>query len=253
MRQAPNAATRPAIALLPGLLCDKTVWVDQVAGLSPEWQCVVPEYGMRNSIADMAALVLETMPTGRFSVAGHSMGGRVALEVLRQAPERVERLALLDTGYQGLAPSPAGEKERDGRMVLLAQARSEGMRAMGLAWAKGMVHPDQLGGPVHEDILAMIERSTPEQFEAQITALLNRPDATTLLPTITCPTLLLCGRDDVWSPPARHEDMLALIPGSKLSIVDHSGHMSTVEQPAAVTQALREWLAIPTKQETSHD
>lgn len=170
------------------------------------------------------------------------MGGRVALEVVRQAPERVERLALLDTGFQSLAEGEAGEKERAGRYQLLELARTEGMRAMGQQWARGMVHPKHLDTPVFEAILQMITRNTPDMFESQIQALLTRPDAASLLPQIRCPTLLLCGRDDQWSPLARHEVMQRAIADSCLKVIEMSGHMTTMEQPQAVSRALATWL-----------
>jgi pimeloyl-ACP methyl ester carboxylesterase len=88
----------------------------------------------------------------------------------------------------------------------------------------------------------MIERSNPQQFAAQINALLNRPDAAPLLPTIQRPTLVLCGRDDAWSPPAQHEAMQAVIPNASLCIVEHCGHMCTMEQPQALNEALADWL-----------
>lgn len=227
--------------LLPGLMCDAAVWAHQVTALPA--RCVVPAWGLRCSLTDMAVQVLQEAPTERFALAGHSMGGRVALEVMRMAPERVERLALLDTGTHTLAAGEAGEKERAGRMALLALAQARGMRALGEQWARGMVHPDQLDTPLFESILDMLERSSPAQFAAQVQALLARPDAAPLLPGIRCPVLVLCGRDDAWSPPAQHEAMHAAIAGSSLCLVDHCGHMSTMEQPAAVTAALAGWLA----------
>lgn len=234
--------SRPLLLLLPGLMCDEAVWVDQVQALSPQSDVQVAAYGRINSIDGMARHVLETARAERFAVAGHSMGGRVALEVCRQAPERVQGLALLDTGCAPLAGGDHGQGERQGRMALLAQARAEGMRAMGRVWARGMVHPDRLESPVFDAILDMLERSDPDRFEAQIEALLNRPDARPLLPQITCPTLLLCGREDGWSPPARHEEMQAAIPGATLEIIEHCGHMCTMEQPQAVSAALSRWL-----------
>src|SRR5580658_63912 len=93
-----------------------------------------------------------------------------------------------------------------------------------------------------ETIVSMIARKTPEIYEAQMLALLGRPDATPLLPKIACPTLLLTGREDGWSPPARHEEMAAAIPDSQVVIVPDSGHMAPMEQPAAVSTAMREWL-----------
>ena len=236
---------KPTLLLLPGLLCDATVWKDQVRSLGARFECHVPDYGSLDSLSAMAAHALAAVPGERFSLAGHSMGGRVALEILRLAPRRVERLALLDTGYQPLAAESAGEQEKAGRMALLQQSRTAGMRAMGEAWARGMVHASRLGTPVFEAILDMIERRTPAIFEAQIRALLNRPDGTDVLRGIAVPTLVVCGRDDQWSPLARHEQMLTLIPRARLQVIEGSGHMTTMEQPDAVTGALAQWLAEP--------
>lgn len=233
---------KPTLLLLPGLLCDASNWVAQCTALAKFADCRVPVCHTLNSIEAMAAQVLATAPTERFALAGHSMGGRVALEVVRQAPERVARLALLDTGFQQLAEGEAGEKERAGRTQLLELARTKGMRVMGEQWARGMVHPQHLDTPVFEAILQMITRQTPDMFASQIQALLARPDATTLLPQISCPTLLLCGRDDQWSPLARHEVMQQAIPGARLEVIEMSGHMTTLEQPQAVSRALAAWL-----------
>lgn len=233
--------TRPCVVLLPGLLCDAAVWSNQREALTFA-DCVVPSYGELSSIDGMARHVLDMAPAKRFSLAGHSMGGRVALEVARLAPERVERLALLDTGMDAIDPGHAGRQERDKRMALLRSAQQQGMRAMGREWARGMVHPTRLDTPLFEDILDMIERQTPAIFEAQINALLGRPDARGVLTGLRCPTLLACGREDAWSPLARHEEMQTLCPDSRLVVIEHSGHMSTMEQPAAVSAALVEWM-----------
>ena len=233
--------TAPGVVLLPGLVCDAAVWRHQVAALAPAG-CHIPNYGTLSAIPEMARHVLETAPAGRFALAGHSMGGRVALEMVRMAPERVERLALLDTGMDAIAPGPAGEQERERRFELLEIARRTGMRAMGSEWARGMVHPAHLQAPVFEEILAMIERQTPAVFEAQIQALLARPDARPVLESLRCPTLVACGRQDAWSPLARHEEIHRLVPQSRLVVIEDSGHMSTMEQPAAVSAALLDWL-----------
>ncbi|MYM26290.1 alpha/beta fold hydrolase [Duganella sp. FT135W] len=234
--------SKPTLLLLPGLLCDATNWSAQCEALNGVADCIVPVYGELRSIEAMAEYVLELAPVGRFSLAGHSMGGRVALEVMRYAPERVERLALLDTGFQPLCPGESGTKELLARYELLELARAFGMRDMGKQWARGMVHPSRIGSAVFESILDMIARSTPDMFEGQIHALLSRPDATSLLPTIRCPTLLLCGREDLWSPLNRHEEMQRAIPGSTLEVIEMSGHMTTMEQPQAVSEALMRWL-----------
>lgn len=230
------------LMLLPGLMCDAAVWAPQVAALESKAQCIVPAWGLRDSLTAMAQQVLDEAPAECFSVAGHSMGGRVALEVMRLAPQRVERLALLDTGTHPLPEGPAGEKERAGRLALLNLASTQGMRTMARQWARGMVHPDRIDTPLFEAILDMIERSNPEQFAAQINALLNRRDAAPQLARIACPTLVLCGREDAWSTPAQHEAMHAAIPGATLCIIPDCGHMCTMEQPKAVSDALAAWL-----------
>jgi pimeloyl-ACP methyl ester carboxylesterase len=232
------------LVLLPGLLCDASVWLAMLPRLQAHSPCVIPNYGVLDNIESMARHVLQTTPPGPLAVAGHSMGGRVALEMLRQQPGRIQRLALMDTGYEALAPGALGEKERAVRMALLQTARQDGMRAMGQRWARGMVHPERLDSPLFAQILAMIERSTPEVFAAQIQALLNRPNVTDLLGQIRCPTLLLCGEEDLWSPLARHVQMrdLMLAAPVELVAIAQSGHMSTMEQPDAVCQAMLRWL-----------
>lgn len=234
-------SNQACVVLLPGLLCDAAVWAEQVEALDFA-DCIVPSYGELSSIAGMARHVLDTAPAKHLYVAGHSMGGRVALEMARLAPQRVRRLALLDTGMDPIAPGQAGEHERAKRMGLLQMAREQGMRAMGQQWAQGMVHASRWNSPLFDDILNMIDRQTPDIFAAQLEALLTRPDARGLLAQLRCPTLLACGRQDAWSPLSRHEEMHALLPGSRLAIVEDSGHMSPMEQPAAVSQALKEWM-----------
>jgi pimeloyl-ACP methyl ester carboxylesterase len=227
------------LVLLPGLLCDRAVWQAQIEALGP---AQVVDYGALDSLTAMAQHALATAPPGRLRVAGHSMGGRVAFEMWRQAPERIERLALLDTSYHPLGEGAAGAAESAGRHSLLALAQRDGMRAMAGEWALGMLHPSRHGTPLFEAVLDMLERKTPDIFAAQINALLKRPDCSQLLATIRCPTLLLCGREDHWSPPARHEHMQRAIAGAHLVVVAQCGHMSTMEQPEAVNQALAEWL-----------
>lgn len=238
-------ASRPTLLLLPGLMCDRAVWAAQVEALSATHECIVPHYGTLDSLSAMAGQVLREAPPGPLAVAGHSMGGRIAFEMWALAPERIERLALLDTSYHPLPEGPEGERERAGRYALLEIARTQGLRPMAREWARGMVHADHLGTALFEAVLDMFERSSVAAFAAQIEALLARRDATALLETINVPTLVLCGRDDAWSPPARHDFMHARVPGSTLAVIERCGHMSPMEEPAAVTSALRGWLAQP--------
>lgn len=233
---------RIPLILVPGLLCDEAAWAEQKAALSDLADVSIVDHAGRDSITGMAEAILAAAPE-RFAVAGHSMGGRVALEIVRAAPGRVAALALLDTGYQARPGGVAGEEEERGRFALLAKARAEGMEAAGRAWIPKMVHPGRLDDArLMDAITAMIVRKTPEIFAAQLRALLNRPDAETLLPAIGCPTLLLCGRQDSWSPLSRHELMASRIPGSMLAVIEDSGHMSTMERPEAVSEAMRGWL-----------
>ena len=236
---------REALVLLPGFLCDQVVWQDQIDQLWDVADCTCAEYGLVDSLPAMADSVLRTAPA-QFSVAGHSMGGRIAWEIFRRAPERVRRLAVFDTGTAKRSEGASGDEEERGRRRLLAVARSDGMRAMAFEWIQGMVAPRRLtDSALVESIASMFERKTPDVFEAQMNALLNRPDATELLGRIRCPTLVLTGREDGWSTPAAHEQIASRIRGSKLVVVPESGHMSTLEQPAAVSGAMREWLAMP--------
>ena len=233
---------KPVLILCPGLMCDATVWAPQLPSLSATHDCLVMDYGLRSTLSDMARQVLEVAPTGTFALAGHSMGGRVALEVMRLAPQRVSHLALLDTGISALAVGEPGAKEKAGRLALVALAKEQGMRVMGRQWLPNMVHPDVLGTALFDSILDMLERSSPAQFAAQIQALLARPDATVVLPTISGPTLVLTGEQDLWSPPAQHAAIARAIGGAVLEVIGHSGHMTTMEQPEAVTNAMVRWL-----------
>ncbi len=236
--------SKPELAFLPGLLCDQEVWQCQMDALSDVAACTCADWGSLDSIVAMAESFLATAPE-RFALAGHSMGGRVAFQVYRMAPQRVTRIALLNTGADARPAGAAGDEEERKRMVLVNVAKTEGMRAMAKLWLPPMVKPGQMADAAFVNaVSAMVERKTPEIFEAQVRALLGRPDANPVLKQILCPALLLSGREDGFSPPARHADMAAVIPGSKLAIIPDSGHMSPMEQPEAVAQALREWLAM---------
>ena len=130
-------------------------------------------------------------------------------------------------------------------MALVHVAKTEGMRAMAMQWLPPMMRPGRMAdAALVESIVAMVSRKTPEIFEAQIRALLGRPDANPVVGQIRCPALLLSGQEDGWSPPARHQQMASAIPGSRLAIIPDSGHMSTMEQPEAVAAAMRDWMTI---------
>jgi pimeloyl-ACP methyl ester carboxylesterase len=238
----PATSERPSLVLLPGFLCDRAVWEFQIGALSDIAECAVPDWGTLGSIQAMAEEVLRVAPE-RFALAGHSMGGRVAFQVYRMAPHRVQRIALLNTGADARAEGDAGIEEERRRRILLEVARTQGMRAMTMQWLAGMLPPYRLAdAELVEAIIRMFENKSADLFEIQMKALLARPNALPLLEGIRCPALVLTGQDDRWSTPARHQEMSAAIPGSQLVLIPTCGHMSTMERPAEVSAALRAWL-----------
>lgn len=149
------------LILIPGLMCDATVWEPQRDALADIASVRIALPGARSSLVEMADAVLADAPP-TFALAGHSMGGRVALEVMRRAAHRVTGLALLDTGYQPLPRGQARERERAGRFALLEMAREQGMRAMGRRWLEGMIHPERrTDHELVERILDMIASKSP--------------------------------------------------------------------------------------------
>jgi pimeloyl-ACP methyl ester carboxylesterase len=227
--------------LLPGLACDRDVWQHQARSFRHITSVQIADYGVSASLEEMARLALHHAPE-RFALVGHSMGGRVAFEILRRVPGRVVGLAVLDTGYRPLERGETGERERVERFALVDLARTQGMRAMARRWVQHMLHPARLSDEhLVNSIVDMFDRKSPEVFAAQITALLNRPDATPVLSQICCRTLVLCGREDTWSPVARHRNIAGRIFPSTLVIIEKCGHMAPMERPGAVTAAMRHW------------
>ena len=219
------------ILLIPGLLCDETVWQPLLAALDGE--AVVADLSTQDSLTQMAEECLRANP-GPLKVVGHSMGARVAMEMARLAPERIERLALLDTGIHPLKP---GETEK--RAAIVALAYEQGMQALAETWLPPMVHgPNRENRVLMRDLTQMVLRKSPELHDRQITALVNRPDASAYLGDIACPTLLIVGRQDEWSPVAQHEEMLTLLPDARLDVIEDAGHFAPVEQPEAVAAVL---------------
>ena len=230
---------KPVVVLLPGLLCDAALFASQAAALAPVADVVVADFSRAASIAEMARIALDAAP-GMLSLVGYSMGGRAALEAVRVAPGRIERLCLMDTGA-----APPREGETGVRQALIDLGHREGMAALAKKWLPPMLHPDReadpaLIGPLTE----MVLRANPAQNERQLRALLNRPDARPVLPTIGCPTLVMVGRQDRWSPLDQHEAMAAAIPGARLVVIEDAGHFTPVEQPEQVSRALLEWVGL---------
>lgn len=220
------------LAILPGLMCDSRMYAAQLAAF-PMAQVIDGFYAGARSLGTMAELVLEQLPE-RFALLGHSMGGRIALEILRRAPERVAALVLADTGVHPVQP-----REAEKRFALRELGRSKGMAALVDAWLPPMLAPDRLAdAALMETLAAMCIDAGLATYEAQIEALLSRPDASELLPEIACPTLVITGGQDTWAPPAQHEKIAAAIPGAQFVVIPGAGHMLPAESPVAFNAAI---------------
>ena len=232
-------ARRQSLLLLPGALCDAALFRHQIAGLSDIADVRVGDLLRDSSVGAMAARALAAFP-GRFALAGFSLGGYVALEIMRRAPERVSRLALIGTSARAEAPesdSPGGSPTGS---PTGPPTRADGA----LPVTSLLVHPMRLSDRRLTVILAaMAERVGRKAFQRQQQASLHRPDNRENLKSIRCPTLLLTGRQDRLAPPALQEEMARDIEGARQVVIEECGHLSPLERPEAVTKALREWLS----------
>jgi pimeloyl-ACP methyl ester carboxylesterase len=231
------------LLLLPGMLCDRASWTAQIEALSDVCAPVVAAFGDADDIVAMAKGVLATAPE-RFALAGHSMGGRVALALYRMAPERVTHLGLFATDFRGIADEARRAGEAARRDGMLARVAAVGLPEFARGWASQVVSPARLDdAALLNDIAQMMARHTPEQLAAQTLAGLTRPDFADLVPRIGCPTLLIAGDDDTLRPPSVHREMAQMVAGSALLVLPKCGHMVAIEAPDAVTGAMRRWLA----------
>jgi pimeloyl-ACP methyl ester carboxylesterase len=228
---------RIPLLLLPGLLCDAALWRPQMNGLADIAAMRVCDLTRHDSLPAMAAAVLADAPE-YFALAGLSMGGYVAQEIMRRAPNRVLRLALLDTSAR--ADSPEQTARRRGLIALAETGEFKGVTPRLLPL---FIHPDRLGeAELVAIVTQMAGRVGRDAFLRQQKAIMGRPDGRSDLARIACPTVVLCGREDVLTPVAVHEEIAAAIPEARLEIIGHCGHLSTLEAPEAVNAALRDWL-----------
>jgi len=225
-------------------MCDHASWAPMLPYLDAHIAHTTIDHGDADSLVVMAKRILESAPAV-FDLAGHSMGGRVALEVMRLAPQRVRRLALLGTGYRAKESGEAGAEELRKRQVLLDIARTQGVREMAVEWVKPMVAPSRLADTVFvEQIIAMICRKSEDIFKRQIKALIERPDASDVLSHIQIPTLVMAGAFDGWATPTQHEEIAKHIPAiPEVAVIAPSGHMMMMEEPQLVAQHFNQWLA----------
>jgi len=228
---------RLPLLLLPGLINDARLWLSQVSQLSDIADAKVGDLTVADSIPDLAASVLAHAPAERFALAGLSMGGYVAMEIMRQAPERVIALALLDTSARADTP-----EAMEGRRKLMELAETDFPAVIATLLPK-MVHPSQVDDAAVGGVFKAMAFSVGKRaFLSQQRAILGRIDSRPSLAKIACPSLVLCGREDVLTPVAVHEEIAAGIAGSRLVVIEECGHLSTLGQPKQVTLALRQWL-----------
>ena len=225
------------LVLIPGLACTSRLYEPQIAALSPEHTIIVADHAQDDSLQGIAARLLRDAPE-RFSLAGLSMGGYVALEIMRQAPGRVERLALLDTSARPDSPEASQDRER-----LIALAEAGRFRDIHSKLWPRLVHLDHQADPTLQDVVfGMMQETGAEAYIRQQRAIMSRADSRPFLPGIEIPTLVLVGEGDAITPPEVAREMAEMIEWASLVVIPESGHLSTLEQPERVNHALRLWL-----------
>jgi len=226
------------ILLVPGLGCSPRLFGPQLPSLWQFGPVTVADTRRADSMAAIARQILETAPP-RFALAGLSMGGYISFEIMRQAPERVLRLALLDTAPR--ADRPDQTERRNAQIAMVREGRFSEVPALLFPL---MVHPEhQQDEELHRTFDEMFLENGADAFIRQQEAIKSRPDSRPSLAAIGCPTLVLVGDSDQVTPPDAAREIADGIPGARLVIVPKSGHLSTLEQPDAVTLALTEWMA----------
>lgn len=228
------------LLLIPGMMCDARVFTPQITEFSTERAVQIASISGCETIEQMAQKALDSAPA-QFALAGLSMGAMVAMEILHRAPERVTRVALMDTNSQSETPAIAAAREPQ-IVGVMAGRLAEVMT--------DVIRPEYLAeGPKRADILALVQDMAMALGEGEFVrhsrALQRRPDQQKTLRKIRMPALVLCGAEDKLTLPRRHEFMSELIPYATLRIIDGAGHLPTLEAPEATNAALREWLNAP--------
>lgn len=231
--------TEPLV-LLPGMMCDARLYWPQITDLSRDHAVMVAPITEGERIEEIASALLDALPV-KFALAGLSMGGIVAMELLRRAPERITRIALMDTNPLAETPQSAAAYE-----PMIIGARSGRLDEV----MRGFMRPDYLApGPgrmaVLAQVFAMAQDLGPEVMIRQVRALQRRRDQQPTLRRCKVPALVLCGAQDTLTPLKRHAFMAELIPYARLEVIEDAGHLPTLEAPEAVTRALRAWMAQP--------
>jgi pimeloyl-ACP methyl ester carboxylesterase len=225
------------IVLIPGLTCTARLYAEQIPALWQFGPVTIADHRRDDSMAAIARRILAAAPP-RFALGGLSMGGYIAFEIMRQAPGRVAKLALLDTGARADTP-----EQTERRKVVLALATSGRYAEIPDLAFPIYVHRNRHGDEALKRIVrAMADATGVEAFLRQQQAIIGRPDSRPGLAAISCPTVVLVGEGDEATPPELAREIAAGIPGSRLVVIPDSGHLSTLERPDAVTKALVEWM-----------
>jgi pimeloyl-ACP methyl ester carboxylesterase len=232
-------SSKTPLVLLPGLLCDAALWRHQIETLADVADIVVPDLTIEDQVGSAVRRVLASTPE-EFALAGLSMGGYIALEIMRQAPDRVTRLALLDTSAR-----PDTQEKVRFRQELIDLARIGQFKGVTPRLLPKLIHPERMADrELVESIMEMAERIGRDAFLRQQRLIMNRPDSRHDLALIHCPTVVVCGRQDGLTPLADSEEMAEKIPRGKLVVIEDCGHLSTMERPRAVSAVLRYWLQV---------
>lgn len=228
------------LIILPGLMCDAGMFAATQAAF-PHATVIDDHYGGANDIGRMAAHVIAQAPA-RFALIGHSMGARVALEIVARVPDRITRLMLADTGVHGVRD---GEAEQ--RYALRDLGRREGFGCLVDRWLPPMVgEAGRADAALMASLRAMCLRAGQTIFEAQVEALLHRPDTGPALRQVACPVAIVVGAEDQWSTIAQHEAIAVRIARAQLHVIAGAGHMAPAEKPLQFNDIIREWLEHPT-------
>ena len=228
------------LVLLPGMMCDARLFGPQIAELSADTAVMCAPVTQGDRIEEIASGLLDLLPR-RFALAGLSMGGIVAMEILRRAPDRITRIALMDTNP--LAELPAVAAEREPQIVKVRSGRM-------LDVMRDEMKPNYLApGPHRQEVLDLVMDMAatlgPEVFIRQSRALQRRRDQQAVLRKCRVPALVMCGAHDELCPVKRHTFMAELIPHAELVVLENAGHLPSLEQPAETTAALRDWMRQP--------
>jgi pimeloyl-ACP methyl ester carboxylesterase len=226
------------IVLLPGLLNDASLFTEQLAALSTLARVEVADLSTAGSIAEMAASVLKASPAEPFVLLGLSLGGYVAFEIMRQAPDRVAGLVLIDTTARPETPEASAKRE-----VLIKLAETD-LDAVTEQLLPRLSHPDRMNLPAVRGVIQSMATSLgKEVFQRQQRAIMGRADSRPTLAGIACPTLVICGHDDVITPPELAKEMADGIRHAKLEIIAECGHLATLDQPEEVNRLLLDWIS----------